>query len=66
MKHVNDIRALYEEKLERVNNLYAEVASLKAILEEQARNKPKYKTFYYFRWLIQINSIQFMQEGKDT
>ena len=41
MKHVNDIRALYEEKLERVNNLYAEVASLKAILEEQARNKPK-------------------------
>ncbi|EFX79577.1 hypothetical protein DAPPUDRAFT_52374 [Daphnia pulex] len=41
MKHVNDIRALYEEKLERVNCLYAEVASLKAILEEQARNKPK-------------------------
>ncbi len=48
MKHVNDIRALYEEKLERVNNLYAEVASLKAILEEQARNKPKYETFNYF------------------
>lgn len=41
LKHVNDIRALYEEKLERVNNLYAEVASLKAILEEQARRQPK-------------------------
>lgn len=41
LKHVNDIRALYEEKLERVNNLYAEVASLKAILEAQAKKQPK-------------------------
>ena len=41
MKHVEDIRALYEEKLERVNHLYAEMASLKAILQEQTRNKTK-------------------------
>uniref|UniRef100_A0A0P5XEN5 Putative Mitogen-activated protein kinase kinase kinase n=1 Tax=Daphnia magna TaxID=35525 RepID=A0A0P5XEN5_9CRUS len=43
IKHVNDIRALYEEKLERVNNLFAEVATLKAMLEEQAKNRPKRK-----------------------
>lgn len=42
MKRVEDIRALYEEKLERVNHLYAEMASLKAILQEQAKNKAKY------------------------
>lgn len=41
MKHVEEIRALYEEKLERVNHLYAEMASLKAILQEQAKSKPK-------------------------
>lgn len=41
MRHVNDIRALYEEKLEKVNTLYAEMASLKAILEEQTKNKSK-------------------------
>lgn len=42
LKHVEDIRALYEEKLERVNHLYNEMASLKAILQEQAKNKSKY------------------------
>lgn len=41
IRHVNDIRALYEEKLERVNTLFAEVATLKAMLEEQAKNRPK-------------------------
>lgn len=39
MKKAEDIRALYEEKLERVNHLYAEMASLKAILQEQAKNR---------------------------
>ena len=42
LKNAEDIRALYEERLERVNHLYAEMASLKAILEEQTKAKFKY------------------------
>lgn len=35
VQRAEDIRALYEERLERVNHLYAEMASLKAVLEQQ-------------------------------
>ena len=41
LKHAEDIRALFEERLERVNHLYAEMASLKAILQEQAKAKSR-------------------------
>lgn len=50
LRHVEDIRALYEEKLERVNHLYNEMASLKAILQEQAKNKSKY--YFFFNYLM--------------
>ena len=42
LKNAEEIRALYEERLEAVNHLCAEVASLKAILQEQAKAKIKY------------------------
>jgi len=40
-KQAEDIRVLYEERLERVNHLYAEMASLKAILQEQTKANSK-------------------------
>ena len=45
LKHAEDIRALYEERLEKVNHLYAEMASLKLILEEQTKSKNRQASF---------------------
>jgi len=46
LKNDEYIRALYEERLEKINHLYAEMASLKAILQGQAKAKIKYDPFF--------------------
>lgn len=54
MKRIKEVRAMYEEKVQLyekkladVNSLYSEIVTIKAELEEQAKNKLKY-VFYSF------------------
>ena len=38
LKHAQDVKELYEKKLEKVNDLYLELSAWKLVLEETERN----------------------------